>query len=186
MTFNVHTADSAPMVSAELLMAARKKFGFIPNLLGVMAEAPALLKAYMTLSGIFDESSFNATEKQVVLLAVSGLNGCTYCMAAHSAMAGMQGVSGDVIQALRNNTPIPDGKLEALRRLARDIVDTRGYPSDEVVKNFLDAGYKHAQILEVILGVGLKTLSNYTNHIAETPLDKAFEAVVWTPEKVAS
>lgn len=185
MTFIVHTPDSAPVASAELMMAAKKKFGFIPNLLGVMAEAPALLKAYMTLGGIFDESSLNATEKQVVLMTVNEFNGCTYCMAAHSAIAGMQGVPGDVIQALRHNTPIPDGKLEALRRLARDIVETRGYPSGGVVKSFLDAGYGQAQILEVILGVGFKTLSNYTNHIAETPLDKAFEAMAWTPEKEA-
>lgn len=185
MAFKIHNENTASTPAAELLKKAKEKYGFVPNLLGTMAEAPALLKAYMTLAGIFDETSFSATEKQIVLLAVSLANGCSYCMAAHSAIAGMQGVPEDVIQALREDTPIRDQKLETLRRLAHNIAETRGYPSESAVKNFLDAGYTQAQFLEVILGVGMKTLSNYTNHIAQTPLDEAFKKVEWTAAKAA-
>ena len=177
--YKIHNENTAPASAAELLKKAKDKYGFVPNLLGTMAEAPALLKAYMTLGGIFDETSFSLAEKQVVLLAVSAVNGCSYCMAAHSMIAGMQGVPEGVIQALRENTPIKDNKLEALRRFTHSVTETRGYPSEEAAKQFLAAGYSQAQILEVVLGVGFKTLSNYTNHIAHTPLDEAFKKTEW-------
>ena len=185
MSFKVHNENTASAPASELLKKAKEKYGFVPNLLGTMAEAPALLKAYMTLAGIFDETSFSATEKQIVLLSVSLANNCGYCIAAHSTIAGMQGVPTDIIQALRENTPIQDKKLEALRRLAHNIAETRGYPSESAVKNFLDAGYTQAQMLEVVLGIGMKTLSNYTNHIAKTPLDEAFRKTEWNKAKAA-
>jgi len=185
MTYQIHDEASAKGSAAELLKAAKGKYGFVPNLLGTMAEAPALLKAYMTLGGIFEETSFDATEKQIVLLAVSFANGCSYCMAAHSAIAAMQNVPEEVISALRENTPIPDEKLETLRRLAQEIATSRGYPSEETVSAFLDSGYSQGQILETVLGVGFKTLSNYTNHIAQTPLDGAFESAAWTADQAA-
>ena len=85
--FNVHSKESAPAESAELLATAEKGYGFIPNLLGVMAESPATIKAYMTIGKIFDESSFSATERQVLILAASRFNECDYCVAAHSVVA---------------------------------------------------------------------------------------------------
>jgi len=184
-SYQVHTTDTAPQGAAELLKKAEEKYGFVPNILGVMAEAPAILKAYMTLAGIFDETSFTQTERQIVLLAASLSNECEYCMAAHTAIANMQDVPNDVVDAIRNNDPIEDSKLEALRRLAQEIADTKGNPSEKTLKAFLDAGYAQGQILEVILGVGFKTLSNYTNHIAETPLDEAFKPTEWHAQKAA-
>lgn len=184
-TCKIHNENTASAPAADLLKKARGKYGFVPNLLGTMAESPALLKAYMTLAGIFDETSFSATEKQIVLLATSLANGCGYCMAAHTAIAGMQGVPEDIIKALRNNTPISDKKLESLRRLAHSIAQTRGYPEESAVHGFFGAGYTQAQLLEVILGVGFKTLSNYTNHVAQTPLDDAFKKAEWCEAKAA-
>lgn len=178
-TYKIHNENTAPASAAELLKKAKDKYGFVPNLLGTMAEAPALLKAYMTLGGIFDETSFSPTEKQIVLLTVSSANGCSYCMAAHSMIAGMQGVPEDVIHSLRQNVSIKDSKLEALHRFSYIVAETRGYPSEEAVRQFLEAGYSKAQILEVVLGIGFKTLSNYTNHIAHTPLDEAFKKAEW-------
>jgi len=179
MSFNIYNENNTPAPAAEFLKAAKSKYGFVPNLLGIMAEAPALVQGYMTLNRIFDETSLTTTEKQVVLLAISFANGCAYCMAAHSAIAVMQSVPDDVIRALRGNSPIQDQKLETLRRLTDEIVNTRGHPSEDTVGNFLAAGYTHRQLLELVLGVGLKTLSNYTNHIARTPLDDAFERTAW-------
>jgi len=184
-TYKVYNENTAVPPAAELLKKAKAKYGFVPNLLGTMAEAPALLKAYMTIGAIFDETSFSPTERQVVLLAASLSNECTYCMAAHTAIAGMQNVPDDVVQALRNNVPIKDARLESLRRLTQSITETRGVPSKETVKAFFDAGYTQSQLLEVILGIGMKTLSNYTNHIAETPLDEAFKPVEWVAKKAA-
>jgi uncharacterized peroxidase-related enzyme len=180
MPFTTHTAETAPAAARPILEGAKKNFGFIPNLLGTMAAAPPLLTAYTTVSGLFDQTSLSPTERQIVLLAVSAENGCEYCVAAHTAIAGMQKVSPDVVDALRNGTPIADRKLEALRRFAVATVKSRGFPGRFDTQAFFDAGYGETQVLEVILGVGMKILSNYTNHIARTPLDGAFVPVAWT------
>jgi len=180
MTYAVHTVATAPESAKETLAGAQKAFGFLPNLLGVMAEAPALLKAYRALAGLFEETSFTPTERQIVLLTASYENGCTYCVAAHSVIADVQKVPADVVDAIRGGAPIADKKLEALRRFAAAVVKTRGWLSDAEVAAFLNAGYTPAQVLEVVLGVGFKTLSNYTNHIAETPLDGAFAKASWS------
>lgn len=177
--FKVHIIETAPEGSKEILAGAQKSLGFIPNLYGIMAEAPTSLKAYSGLSDAFDHSSFNATEKQIVLLATSNLNGCNYCMAVHSTVAQMHKVNQDVIDALRNNKPIADLKLEALRKFAYSVAEKRGWASDEEVDDFINAGYSKAQVLEVVVGVTQKTLSNYINHIVKTPLDAAFEPNKW-------
>ncbi|MEM1178375.1 MAG: carboxymuconolactone decarboxylase family protein [Acidobacteriota bacterium] len=178
--FPVHTAASAPEASKATLEATQKAYGFLPNLFGTMASSPALVEAYASLSKIFGSTSFSPTEQQIVLLATSELNGCTYCMAAHSVVAKMAKVSDGVIEALRANQPLADAKLEALRRLTVSVVESRGWPEEATLQAFYDAGYTPAQYLEVVLGVGLKTLSNYTNHIASTPLDPAFQPAAWT------
>lgn len=180
MSYIVHTQQTAPEAAKETLAGARKAYGFLPNLLAVMAEAPALVKAYVTLSRIFDETSLSAAERQTVLLAASRANGCEYCVAAHSVIAEMQKVPSAVVDAIRNGRPIADPKLEVLRRFTAAVVTSRGLPSEADTAAFLQAGYGKQQVLEVVLGVGMKTLSNYTNHIADTPLDQAFERAAWS------
>lgn len=180
MTYRIHDLDTAPAAAKDILAGARKAFGFVPNLLGMMAEAPALAKAYTTLSRIFEESSFSAAERQVVLLTVSYENGCEYCVAAHSVIAGMQKIPEPVVSAIRGGKPIADTKLEALRRFTAAVVRSRGWPDEGDTNAFFAAGYGSQQVLEVVLGVGLKTLSNYANHVAETPLDAAFAGAQWS------
>lgn len=179
--FTPHTLDTAPDKSTPLLADAEKKYGFVPNLLGVFAESPATLNAYLTIGQIFDESSFSQTERQLVILTASRLNECHYCVAAHSTVAGMQKVPADVVEAIRNDLPISDARLEALRVFTTAIVEKRGWVVDGDIIAFIAAGYTKAQVLEVILGVSFKTLSNYVNHIAKPPIDDAFAARTWTP-----
>ena len=171
--------ENAPEGSKGIMEIATKKYSFLPNLLGNMAHAPALLKGYATLSGIFGETSFSPTEQQIVLMSNNLLNGCKYCMAAHTTIAQGQGVAGDVIEALRAGTPIADEKLEALRQFSLVINKSRGNPSANDISAFLAAGYEEANILEVILGTALKVMSNYTNHVAETPVDDNFAGNAW-------
>jgi AhpD family alkylhydroperoxidase len=137
--------------------------------------------AYLTLSQIFDKSSLTAVERQVAILAISRYNECDYCMAAHSVIAAMQKVPPDVIQAVRDDQPIADAKLEALRVFASAMVDKRGWLAEDEVAAFLEAGYSKAQVLEIVLAASLKTVSNYANHLAETPLDDAFASRAWEP-----
>jgi uncharacterized peroxidase-related enzyme len=176
MSYQVHNIDSAPEAARPLLEKAESAFGFVPNILGVMAESPALLEAYMGHRRLFEKTDFSATEKQVVLLAVSQDNGCGYCKAAHSGIASMQKVPDDVIEAVVNGQSIDDDKLEALREFTQRVVSTRGNPEGTDIDAFLEAGYSKRHVLDVITGVGMKTMSNYTNHIAETPLDKQFQS----------
>lgn len=176
---SVLTLESAPTGSREDLTEVKSQLGFVPNLMGVMANSPALLQAYRAVSAIFDTSSLSPTERQIVLLTTSALNECDYCMAAHTVIAGMQKVDPKIIEALRNGKPIDDVRLETLRQFTADVVETRGWPSEESKRRFINVGYSSSQMLEVVLGIGLKTLSNYTNHLASTPLDGAFQSAAW-------
>lgn len=178
-TFPIHDVHTAPQSAVPLLTGAAQAYGFVPNLLAVLAEAPSALNAYMTGAQLFDQSSFSPTERQVVLLTVSRANRCAYCIAAHSVIAGMQQVPAGVVDAIRNDQVIEDARLEALRAFTQQVVDTRGWVQKQDIENFLAAGFTRAQIIEVIQGISLKTLSNLLNHIAETPLDTAFTAQQW-------
>ena len=177
--FPIHDSRTAPHQSKPLLEAARQKNGFVPNLLGVMAGSPALLGAYVAVSEQFERSRFSPTERQVVLLSASHENGCGYCVAAHSRIAERAKVPSAVIGALRSGQQIPDAKLEALRRFARTVVARRSRPDDPDIEAFFEAGYDRGHVLDVLAGIGMKTLSNYANHIASIPLDAAFESKRW-------
>jgi uncharacterized peroxidase-related enzyme len=180
--FEIHTIETAPENSKELLEGAQKQLGFIPNLYGIMAEAPAALNAYNSINQSFESSSLNSTEKQIVLLATSYVNKCHYCMAVHSTVAQMQKLDGNIIEALRTGEAIADSKLEALRNFTQSVVEKRGWIEEQDVEAFINAGYSKAQLLEIIVGVAQKTLSNYINHVVQTPLDEAFQPNKW--EKV--
>ena len=179
MSFKIEKTESAPEGSRGILEGYQKKLGFVPNLMGVMAASPAVIEGYVALGAAFDKTSFTPAERQVVLLETSAVNGCTYCMAAHTAIAKMQHVPDAVVNAIRAGEPIADAKLEALRAFVCSTVEKRGHPDGKTGAAFLAAGYTQAHILEVLLGVAMKTLSNYVNHAAETPLDAAFSAARW-------
>lgn len=177
--FETHSVETAPEGSKKILEGVSVKYKFLPNLMGKMAESPAALEAYTTVAGIFEKAGLSATERQVIMMTANRLNGCTYCMAAHSTVSKMEGISNDVIQSLRTDTAIADHKLEALRQFAIIMHETRGNPKDADVQAFLAAGYTRQTMLEVVLGLSLKTLSNYTNHLANTPIDDVFSADAW-------
>ena len=180
MDFTIHTIETAPQDSKAALIHAKKTFGFIPNLEGVCAEAPALLQGGMALWDLFSQSSFNAIEQQVIYLTVNYENECNYCMAAHSGLAKIEGMSPEDIEALRTGTPLTDPKLQALRCFTQQMVQARGWVKDAEIEEFMAEGYTKQQVLEVILGIAVKVIHNYTNHIAKTPLDKVFQPHVWS------
>lgn len=160
----------------EVLDAAMKQLGFIPNMYGNMANAPAVLSTYLHGYGLFrSESGFSPAEQEVVFLAVSRVNGCHYCTAAHSMIADkVSGVPKDVLAAIRSRQPIPNPRLDALHELATNLVLNQGRPDGEVVTKFLAAGFTERQMLYVVLAIAVKTLSNYTNHAFDTEVDVRF------------
>ena len=184
--FDVHSIETAPEKSKPLLQGAKKAFGFVPNLLGVFAESPAALEAYLSVSTAFGKSDLTAAEQQVVLLTVSHDNACTYCVGAHSTIAAMHRVPEQVIEGLREDGPLGDPKLEALRTFTRKVLETRGFVAPADLDVFYAAGYEKRHALEVIAGIAQKILSNYTNHVAGPPLDEAFAKYEWSGSEKAT
>ncbi|MFU8896924.1 MAG: carboxymuconolactone decarboxylase family protein [Gammaproteobacteria bacterium] len=178
--FALHTVETAPEAARPLLQGIHNKLGFVPNLYAFLAESPAALGAYLTLSDRLGETSFTPTEQQVLALAVSAANRCGYCMAAHSTIARhMVQVPGAIVDALREGQRLDDARLEALRRFAEAVVADRGEVLGPPLESFLAAGFSHQQVIEVVLGVAMKTLSNYANHLFDTPIDAAFKEETW-------
>lgn len=136
----------------------------------------------MTLAGIFGNTDLSETERQIILITDNRLNGCSYCMAAHTTISQGVKVATDVIDALRNDTAISDPKLEALSQFAIAVNESRGWVEQRDLDAFLAVGYTKQTVLEVILVTSLKVMSNYTNHIAQTPVDAAFQANAWAAD----
>lgn len=174
--FKIHTPETAPEKSREILKNVQAKMGLIPNVLGEIAESPALLRGYWELSESAKLGKFPPVEQQVVQMTASWLNGCSYCMAAHTTLAEKGGVPRETLEALRHDRPLKEPKLEALRQFTKAVMKKLGRADKKDVDAFLKAGYERAQVFEVVHNVALKLITNYVNHIAATPLDKAFEA----------
>jgi uncharacterized peroxidase-related enzyme len=173
------TIDNAPAASRPGLEAVRRQLGFIPNLFATFAESPTLLSGYLALAGAVSKGSLSAVERQIVLIAVSAENDCEYCVAAHSTVAGMLRASAALVQAIREGAPTTDSRIDALVSFVRTTVRTRGNVPDGTVEAFLAHGFTKDQLGEVMLGIGLKTISNYFNAVAGTPLDDAFKPQAW-------
>jgi AhpD family alkylhydroperoxidase len=155
MDFPIYTTDTAPEESKVALAHAKETFGFIPNLEGVFAQAPSLLKGSMALWDLFEATSFTPVEQQVIYLTANYEHECHYCMAAHSGLAKMIGMSADDIQALRDGRLLSDPKLQALRQFTQRLIQARGWLDDSEIEAFLAAGYTQQQVLEVILGIAV-------------------------------
>lgn len=169
--------DQIPVGSRPFLEKIKKGFGFIPNLFAAFASSPVLLEGYLGLDATYSKGTLSPAERQLVLLAASVVNECSYCTAAHSTFAkGMLKVPVDVVAAIRAQRPVADVKLNALVNLARELVLARGHVATSTIQSFLDAGYRKDQVGEVLVGVALKTMSNYTHHLSSVEIDSAFKA----------
>lgn len=161
-----------------LFERSKKAYKMVPNLYQAMANAPEILQSYTDCYQNFREhSGFTSAEQEVILLVISYENGCEYCMAAHSTMADfISKVPVEVTEAIRTDSTIPDTKLRALTEMTKEMLLSRGRPNPSCVERFLQAGYQEKQLLDIILAIATKTLSNYTNHLFSTPVDAAFKA----------
>lgn len=177
--FTLHDLQTAPAESKPLLEGSVKAFGMIPGLHAVMAEAPGVLEGYKKLHELVLNSSFDNDEKTVVWQTINVEHACHYCVPAHTGIAKMMEVRDEMTDALRNESPLPSDKLEALRTFTLAVVRKRGEVSQEDLKAFTGAGYGQRQVLEVILVVSQKVMSNYINHIAQTPVDEPFRKFEW-------
>jgi uncharacterized peroxidase-related enzyme len=178
--FTLHDTTTAPTASTEILDGVQKSWGFVPNLHRVLAESPTALEAYSILWGIAEKTGFTPQERNVVYLAIIYENECTYCMAGHTNLSRMAKVEPEAITAVREGRPIADPKLEALRQFAAKLTRNRGVLSEADVSAFKAAGYDNRAMLDVLVLAATKLISNYTNHLAQTPLDAFMKGAEWT------
>jgi alkylhydroperoxidase family enzyme len=136
----------------------------------VLADSPVGLDAYERLSESFTESSLTPLEQQVVYLTAAHKNRCHYCTTLKPVLSAGEGAIA-VLDAIREERLLSDQRLQALRSLTAALVEQRGWVSNEMVEMFLDTGFDRSQILEVITGIALVTMSSYSNHVAATPVD---------------
>ncbi|MGH1429077.1 MAG: carboxymuconolactone decarboxylase family protein [Arenicella sp.] len=183
-TVSIYDLTSAPKASKPLLEKSVKDFGMVPNLHGVMAGAPALLEAYQTLHALFMSTSFDDEERTVVWQTINVEHDCHYCVPAHTAIAHSMDVDAHLTDALRHQASMPTEKLQVLHDTTLKIVRKRGVLAKNELNTFFAAGYGEQQLLEIILGVSQKVMSNYVNHIAQTPIDTPFSAFAWEKASV--
>lgn len=184
MTFHLHDEASAPEAAREVLAATRKAYGVIPNMERVMASAPPALKGYEQISELFAETTLTPVEREVVCQTANFENECDYCVPWHTLLSQQAGMDPHDIEALRTGSRLNTPKLEALRCFARELIHNRGKVAPADVAAFMDAGYTDAQALEVVLGLAMKLMSNYTNSIAGTPLDQEVQKFHWEKPKI--
>ena len=171
--FQIHTIESAPEASQEALKIVQQNNGFIPNLIGVLANAPTALETYRTVGAINQRNSLTPTEREVVQITAAVSNGCDFCVAGHTAISIKQiKMPDDVLQALRKTAPITsDTKLDTLARFTLAVINTKGKVGEQLLNEFLNAGYTTQNALDVVLGVSLASLCNYANNLAQTPIN---------------
>ncbi len=175
--FEIHNKQTAPSGSVEAMEKVEAVFGFIPNMMGVLAESPAALNAYVDIMwGIKKNGTLTPKESQFLMIAISSYNGCEYCVPAHIVAARAVGLDNTRIEAAANGGEIHDERLSALRTFAFSMIAKHGRVSRSDVQEFIDAGFTKAQLLEVIASVAAKTISNYTNHLANIELDPQFKS----------
>lgn len=184
LTLPFQTLDTADAQAKPVLDKALEQVGFIPNMYKGMVNSPGLLDTYLHGYAAFRQhSGFTPAEQEVVFLTVSRVNGCSYCMAAHSVIAdNYSKTPTEVTNAIRDGAPIPDPKLAALNSFTKTMVESRGLPSKADVEQFLSAGYSERHILDIVLAIAVKTLSNYSNHLLHTPLDEMFAGRRWSSQ----
>lgn len=173
--FTLHDQDSAPEASKPLLKKSVAAFGMIPNLHAVMAESPQFLEAYQRVHELFSNCSFDKDELTVVWQTINNAHSCGYCLPAHTAVAKMMGADESITESIKAGTKLPSEKLDVLRDTTLAMVESRGNLTDAQLDKFYSAGYTHQNLLDIILGLSQKVMSNYANHIAKTPLDEAFQ-----------
>jgi AhpD family alkylhydroperoxidase len=152
----------------------KAKLGFVPNLIREMARSPAVAQAYLRGQDAMAQASLSGPEQQIVQLAVAVYNECPYCRAAHRAGCRHAGVAHDEIELVEKGALPDDRRLRSLVSATWQVLDTRGWLRAADLANLEAEGVDRRQLYEVVAFVGLKTISNYINHIAHTVVDAEF------------
>ena len=163
--------SDAPAASQPLLEAVEKQLGVVPNLFRLVANSPAALQGYLGLSGALGKGALPAATRERIALAVAEINGCNYCMSAHTYLGKNLAKLDDAEITANRNGASNDPKADAAVRFAAKVARERGHVSDDDVRAVKLAGYDDAQVIEIVLHVALNTWTNYINEVAKTDID---------------
>lgn len=175
-TLKVHSVDSAPEGSKHALEEVKRKLGHVPNLWGTLANSPVMINGYLALNQQWERSSLTVKERELVFLSASVANQCPYCIAGYTAGLRRMNTGVDIIRQILENEVVKDPKINALVTLVKELVNNRGFVSDPIRQEFIAAGYQESVILEILVGVAMKTMANYLDHIFPIPIDKEYSA----------
>ena len=168
-TFNVPTRAEVSENNQAIFDNLEKGVGFVPNLYATYAYSNTALGDYLALSN--RKTSLSAKEKEIVNLVVSEVNGCAYCKAAHTAIGKMNGFTDEQILEIRSGSASFNSKFDALAKFVKDAVINRSKPSAEVIDNLFEAGYNRENLIDIIMVIGDKTISNFIHGTTQIPVD---------------
>jgi len=161
-------AEVSP-VNQAIFDKLQKGIGFVPNLYAYFAKSETALGDYLSFQN--RKSSLTAKEKEIVNLVTSQINGCRYCQSAHTVLAKLNGFTDEQVMEIRLGTASFDSKYDALARLTASIVHNKGRVPENLVESFFAAGYKEASLVDVIIAVGDKQISNYLHNLTNLEID---------------
>lgn len=179
--FADHTVETAPEAARRTLVATEKKFGYLPAAVARLAEAPQVLDGFLKLSAIFDTTSLDPVARETVIMTMATRNRCHVCVAMHTAALQRLDADPALVTALREDKPLPDERLQALRDFTLTALATTGEVPDDALAAFVAAGFTTRQALEVMLGIGAYTLSTFANRLTRAPLDEPMTPFAWAP-----
>lgn len=176
----LRTLEDAPEAAKAGVENAFKANGFLPNLIGLLANAPTALETYQTVSGINARSGLTLAEREAVQITAATTHGCGFCVAGHTAVAYKKaGLNEGVVNALRDGAHGPDARLNAVADFTRAVIRSRGGVEDAELQAFRAAGFNDANALEVVLGVSLATLCNFANNLGQPDLNPQLQPYAW-------
>jgi uncharacterized peroxidase-related enzyme len=178
--FTYYNIDTAPADSVEILTTVEQTLECLPNIFAVIAESPSALKGLVGLNHEFVHSTFSPEEQQVILLATSTTNECVYCVAGHTAFAQNLDISPNDLSALRSQQSTSNPRFNILVNTVQQLIQLRGRISTTCMNDFLQVGFSHGQFMELVLGICVKTFTNYVSNALSVELDVQFKPFAWT------
>ena len=169
---NIPTSiEAAPAAARPLLEAVKTQMGSVPNLFRAVANSPAALEGYLGLNGALAKGSLDSKTRERIAIAVAEVNGCGYCLSAHTYIGKNVAKLDDAEITANRSGASNDLKANAAVRFAVKVVNARGHVSDTDIAAVKAAGFDDAQVVEIVLHVALNTLTNYVNEVAKTEID---------------
>jgi uncharacterized peroxidase-related enzyme len=174
--FPVHTVETAPAAARRAMAASEKHLGYLPSAVAMMATAPQVLDGFLKISAIFESTTLDPLAREVLVMTVVTRNGCHLCVANHTAKLAKLDADPELVEALREQKPLAEARLEAIRVFTLDVLETAGAVSDESLRDFQLHGYTRQNALEVVLGIAAYTLSTFANRMTGAPIDAQLAA----------